>query len=172
MNKVSFLALSGAAAGVSVYYFFKPKKGEPAKVEVKKVEFKNLEVEKKAEDAASSLTVVNWDKNWDHRPAFENCKAVRHIILVRHGQYNLKGSTDVEKTLTAIGREQAKLTGQRIAKLELPISDVVFSTMTRAQETGNIIISQLPNEKPLRIVNDSLIREGEPIQEGKKLNHL
>jgi hypothetical protein len=30
----------------------------------------------------------------------------RHIILIRHGQYNLNGNGDKEKYLTELGREQ------------------------------------------------------------------
>lgn len=30
-------------------------------------------------------------------------KAFRHIILIRHGQYNLLGKTDKERTLTPLG---------------------------------------------------------------------
>ena len=38
-------------------------------------------------------------------------KATRHLILIRHGQYNLKGKTDPERYLSDLGREQAVLTG-------------------------------------------------------------
>lgn len=31
-------------------------------------------------------------------------KAVRHIILIRHGQYNLDGKNDKERVLTALGK--------------------------------------------------------------------
>lgn len=31
-------------------------------------------------------------------------KAYRHIILIRHGQYNLSGRNDQERVLTALGR--------------------------------------------------------------------
>lgn len=30
-------------------------------------------------------------------------KASRHIIMIRHGQYNLAGVTDVERKLTVLG---------------------------------------------------------------------
>ena len=33
------------------------------------------------------------------------------MILIRHGQYNLKGKTDPERYLSDLGREQAVLTG-------------------------------------------------------------
>ena len=32
--------------------------------------------------------------------------ASRHLILIRHGQYNLAGSTDSDRYLTDLGREQ------------------------------------------------------------------
>lgn len=31
-------------------------------------------------------------------------KAYRHIILIRHGQYNLSGKNDEERVLTALGK--------------------------------------------------------------------
>jgi serine/threonine-protein phosphatase PGAM5 len=72
-----------------------------------------------------------WDKNWDHRdpksmlkpikddapPDAQNLynealemkkpKATRHLILIRHGQYNMEGNTDAERYLTELGRKQA-----------------------------------------------------------------
>lgn len=138
---------------------------------------------------------VEWDFNWDHRactslvkplskdasPEKENAhnekldkmrsKAVRHIILVRHGQYNLNGASDKERVLTELGRTQAKLSGQRLAELKIPIDDVVISTMTRAQETGKIILEQLPHRDQLAIQNDSLIEEGAPIPPEPKVGH-
>lgn len=33
----------------------------------------------------------------------KTAKAVRHIILIRHGQYNTKGKTDSDRTLTTLG---------------------------------------------------------------------
>jgi hypothetical protein len=158
--------------GASLYYFFKD---EPEPVEkrsqVKPVVENSIEKLPEIPQIESS-SLANWDDNWDWRKtngAVKHPKAVRHLILVRHGQYNLKGSTDTERVLTELGRKQAELTGKRLAHLELPISDVVLSTMTRAQETGNIILDQLNQQKSLKIVNDSLIQEGEPIQEGKTL---
>lgn len=46
-------------------------------------------------------------------------KSVRHIILIRHGQYNLNGDTDAERYLTDIGRKQARLTGERLKALRI-----------------------------------------------------
>lgn len=30
-------------------------------------------------------------------------KATRHLVLIRHGQYNLSGATDLQRYLTEIG---------------------------------------------------------------------
>lgn len=139
---------------------------------------------------------VEWDSNWDHRantsvvkplpndiasPEKENAqnekleknrsKAIRHIIMVRHGQYNLNGTTDPERILTELGRQQAKFTGQRLAELKIPIDDVVISTMTRAQETGKIILEQLSQRDMFLIENDSLLEEGAPIPPEPKVGH-
>ena len=34
------------------------------------------------------------------------CFIFRHIILIRHGQYNLDGKTDDQRYLTELGKEQ------------------------------------------------------------------
>lgn len=129
---------------------------------------------------------VEWDSNWDQRAStslvksssqdakgekVEKSRATRHIIMIRHGQYNLKGSVDSERILTELGRTQAKLTGQRLAELKLPIDDVVISTMARAQETGKIILDQLPIKAKIEVQNDSLIEEGAPIPPEPKVGH-
>jgi serine/threonine-protein phosphatase PGAM5 len=134
---------------------------------------------------------TEWDNNWDHRAATslvkplpsgssadkkiahdeklekQTSKQIRHIILVRHGQYNLNGTTDKERILTDLGREQAKLTGKRLADLKIPIDDAVVSTMTRAQETGNLILEQIPHRDLIKVENEPLIEEGAPIEPGK-----
>lgn len=130
---------------------------------------------------------VEWDPNWDHRANTSlsksssnqegeksdktRSKSTRHIILIRHGQYNLKGSVDSERILTELGRQQAKLTGQRLADLKIPIDTVVISTMTRAQETGKLILDQLPIKESVEVRHDSLIEEGAPIPPEPKVGH-
>lgn len=88
--------------------------------------------------------------------------ATRHLILVRHGQYNLKGKSDEERFLTSLGREQAKLTGLRLKELGLPYTRLVQSTMTRATETAQIISQELP--KDLEVTSCNFLREGAPIR--------
>lgn len=145
--------------------------------------------------SSSYLKFTSKDPNWDHRastsvlkplpkdvsPEKENkyneklekhrSKAVRHIILVRHGQYNLSGATDPDRILTELGRSQAKLTGQRLAELKIPIDDFVISTMTRAQETGKIMLEQLPKSEIMSIQHDKLLEEGAPIPPEPKVGH-
>lgn len=139
-------------------------------------------------------TVFNataWDYNWDQRDLATTTStskivkrsaeltdkdikdrkpsAIRHLILIRHGQYNLDGANDGERYLTEIGRVQAKITGERLKQLQIPFSDVVISTMTRAQETGKIILEQLPSSKTLAIAHEPLIEEGAPIAPEPKM---
>lgn len=136
---------------------------------------------------------VKWEKNWDHRepesivkpkkndkPEEENryneqiekakkSKAVRHLFLIRHGQYNIEGVTDKERTLTDLGRTQADLTGQRLACLDIKWDLLVRSTMTRAQETAAIIAKHL--DKNLEIKDCQLIEEGAPIPPEPPVGH-
>ncbi|KAI4504686.1 hypothetical protein M0802_000236 [Mischocyttarus mexicanus] len=104
---------------------------------------------------------VKWDTNWDKRDpkslvkpvkiiseidenkyneefAAKRSKHIRHLVLIRHGQYNTAGKGDSEKVLT----------------------ELVRSTLTRAQETSKIIEMSLPN---VPTQDDSLLAEGAPI---------
>ncbi|KAB0791257.1 hypothetical protein PPYR_03057 [Photinus pyralis] len=136
---------------------------------------------------------VKWDDNWDHRSPTslvhpklfklsdekgdnqinENKeratpKVNRHIILIRHGQYNMSGETDKERYLTALGRSQAEYTGKRLLALGFPYTSMIKSTMTRAQETGSIISASLDN---LPVSDCNLIREGAPIPPEPPVGH-
>ncbi|CAL4129168.1 unnamed protein product, partial [Meganyctiphanes norvegica] len=87
--------------------------------------------------------------------------ASRHLIFIRHGQYNLEGAADADRYLTLLGRDQAALTGERLKLLSLPYNRVVYSTMTRATETAEIIMSKM--DKVDDIESCALLREGAPI---------
>ncbi|KAJ6634921.1 Serine/threonine-protein phosphatase Pgam5, mitochondrial [Pseudolycoriella hygida] len=136
---------------------------------------------------------AKWDFNWDHRdpksivkPPSKHAtedeinsynekleavkpKAVRHLILIRHGQYNLEGLTDDQRYLTETGRTQANLTGQRLKVLDVKWDKMIRSTMTRAQETGKIISTELAMNLPIE--NCSLIEEGAPIPPQPAVGH-
>lgn len=130
-----------------------------------------------------------WDFNWDKRdpsalangkkkesvtedPSAERengkPKATRNILLIRHSQYNLSGTTDKERFLTPLGREQAELTGQRLAALGLKYDLLIHSSMTRATETANIIGKYLQG---VDLVSCDLLREGAPIEPVPPVTH-
>ncbi|XP_059404622.1 serine/threonine-protein phosphatase PGAM5, mitochondrial-like isoform X2 [Carassius carassius] len=134
-------------------------------------------------------TANGWDNNWDKRnpssmvngkrkesagdtgsPDVENNKpkATRHIFLIRHSQYNLKGDGDKERILTPLGREQAEYTGQRLAVLGLKYDVLIHSSMTRATETAHIISKYLPG---VELVSCDLLREGAPIEPVPPVTH-
>ncbi|XP_071338234.1 serine/threonine-protein phosphatase PGAM5, mitochondrial isoform X2 [Trachinotus anak] len=132
-----------------------------------------------------------WDFNWDKRdpsaltngkkkesatedPSSEQDngkpKATRNILLIRHSQYNLGGNSDKERILTPLGREQAELTGQRLAALGLKYDVLIHSSMARATETANIISKHLPGPG-VELVSCDLLREGAPIEPVPPVTH-
>lgn len=52
--------------------------------------------------------------------------------------------------------------GLRLQQLDLPYTHFIKSTMTRAQETGNIILQYLNGKSIPGMVDCSLLREGAP----------
>ncbi|XP_058230667.1 serine/threonine-protein phosphatase PGAM5, mitochondrial isoform X2 [Hemibagrus wyckioides] len=137
----------------------------------------------------SANNTNHWDYNWDKREPssmsssrrrgsvgeengveVENNKptATRHIFLIRHSQYNLSGGSDSDRTLTPLGREQAELTGQRLASLGLKYHILVHSSMARATETAQIISTHLPG---VEMVSCDLLREGAPIEPVPPVTH-
>ncbi|XP_059192621.1 serine/threonine-protein phosphatase PGAM5, mitochondrial isoform X2 [Centropristis striata] len=132
-----------------------------------------------------------WDFNWDKRdpsaltngkkkenvtedPSSEQDngkpKATRNILLIRHSQYNLSGITDKERILTPLGREQAELTGKRLAALGLKYDVLIHSSMARATETANIISKHLAG-LGVELVSCDLLREGAPIEPVPPVTH-
>ncbi|XP_003501779.1 serine/threonine-protein phosphatase PGAM5, mitochondrial isoform X1 [Cricetulus griseus] len=132
-----------------------------------------------------------WDSNWDRREPLSlinlkkrnvesgeeelasrldhyKAKATRHIFLIRHSQYHVDGSLEKDRTLTPLGREQAELTGLRLASLGLKFNKIVHSSMTRAVETTDIISKHLPG---VCRVSTDLLREGAPIEPDPPVSH-
>ena len=79
-----------------------------------------------------------WDRNWDFRTVepkekekIQKLNAVvkpppkitRHVILIRHGQYDESSRLDEERILTELGRKQAKSTGVRLRKILEHVDD-------------------------------------------------
>jgi serine/threonine-protein phosphatase PGAM5 len=131
-----------------------------------------------------------WDYNWDHRSVgrklpstaapLSNTKT-RHILLIRHGQYEQGFPDDHQQILTPLGRKQAEYTGQRLAKLMLPtvpsstdkdsfvpvvhcrIKAIHVSGMARAKETARIIASHLGENGRMIVTDpDPLLNEALP----------
>ena len=77
-------------------------------------------------------------------------KGIRTIILVRHGVYDENDPRDAEvgKALLPEGREQARITGARLAAWPARVDVVHASPMTRARETAEIIAGSLPGRSP------------------------
>jgi serine/threonine-protein phosphatase PGAM5 len=128
-----------------------------------------------------------WDDNWDGRmpPSTGDNKAAdrermrqirktgvtRHVILIRHGQYDETYKEDEKRTLTELGKKQADLTGKRIAEMIRGAENESFgrpchvkvlrvSDLLRAKETADIIAKHLPGVE--RAEPDALLNEGRP----------
>ncbi|XP_008564429.1 PREDICTED: serine/threonine-protein phosphatase PGAM5, mitochondrial [Galeopterus variegatus] len=119
------------------------------------INLRKRNVESGEEELASKL---------DHCKA----KATRHIFLIRHSQYHMDASLEKDRTLTPLGREQAELTGLRLASLGLKFNKIVHSSMTRAIETTDIISKHLPG---VCRVSTDLLREGAPIEPDPPVSH-
>jgi len=126
-----------------------------------------------------------WDANWDgnkpgstgdKRKDHENNRYIRkngvtrHIILIRHGQYDETHRDDEKRILTPLGREQAELTGKRLAEMiagidkqfgPCGVKTIRVSDMARAKETADIIARELP-DSVLKAEPDPILNEGRP----------
>ncbi|KAL7545382.1 hypothetical protein ACHAWF_008732 [Thalassiosira exigua] len=100
----------------------------------------------------------------------------RHIILIRHGQYDETHKEDSKRLLTPLGRRQAELTGKRLGKLirgvgrefgPCRVKVVRVSDLARAKETADIIydnmdLDDFSGEIVDRAEPDPLLNEGRP----------
>jgi serine/threonine-protein phosphatase PGAM5 len=129
-----------------------------------------------------SLQYPAWDYNWDGRETNTGgMTKTRHIILVRHGQYEMKFPNDKERVLTPLGRLQAEYTGRRLAAMASTndrvcrngdekdtfaspccIKSIRVSDMERAKETAEIIASQIRGGKVQVSSPDPLLNEALP----------
>ncbi|XP_015926991.1 serine/threonine-protein phosphatase PGAM5, mitochondrial [Parasteatoda tepidariorum] len=130
-------------------------------------------------ETSEAKNVWKWNSNWDKREPHCLMKpkkrskqredeklctltatATRHILLIRHGQYDTKAPSDKEMKLTYLGREQAQLVGKRLKDLNISYDKLIRSTLIRAIETSDIIhkfILDVPLE------TSELLEEGCPI---------
>lgn len=80
----------------------------------------------------------------------------RHIILIRHGQYDETYPEDEKRVLTPLGRKQAQLTGKRLREYIRGVNKdfgpckvrvLRVSNLERAKETAGIIYDNLALSK-------------------------
>jgi len=107
-----------------------------------------------------------WDDTWDAPASGAQSGPCRHLLLVRHGQYDEGGEHDDEQGLTELGQRQARLTGRRLAAMSaaatgVRISRLHVSGMRRARETAEAIAQELPPDV-LRTLPDPKLNEGIP----------
>lgn len=107
------------------------------------------------------------DNDQEHR--LKSNGVTRHIILIRHAQYDESYYTFGQ--LTDLGRRQSDLTGKRLAEMlkgvddtfgPCEISAIHVSRETPARETAEIISQHLPNV--IQTEPDYLLDEGFPAQ--------
>jgi serine/threonine-protein phosphatase PGAM5 len=82
----------------------------------------------------------------------------RYIHLIRHGQYHTDKDHPQYGSLTTLGRQQAQCVARRLRDHKLQI--IHISTMTRAQETGEILRKSFLQVKSR---NCGLLVEGIPV---------
>jgi len=133
---------------------------------------------KREENSNKLRASTQWDDNWDRRApptdaanySTDSAKATanRHLILVRHGQYDhrydLAHKPDELRVLTPLGHQQAVITGKRLKELLVTANHsynaVIHSSLKRAVETTNDIISSLEVVPP--VSSCDLLIEGLP----------
>ena len=133
---------------------------------------------KKNRLACSDKPITQWDNNWDMRaPASapdatdstdgekpKKATANRHLILIRHGQYDMSQKQDELRVLTELGHQQAAVTGKRLNELQTATKKrfnlIIHSTMKRAIQTNDDIIEAL--DVVPQVKSCDLLREGSP----------
>jgi len=93
-------------------------------------------------------------------PKSEPGKGIHFLYLVRHGSFDHHSGDDDRsaKGLNALGHEQARLVGQRLAELPVDFDRLICSEYLRAVETADVMGGIL-DMTPIR---DSLLNECTP----------
>lgn len=97
-------------------------------------------------------------------------QGLHFIYMVRHGWYNADDPRDerIGKGLDSLGRQQARLTGERLAALPIHVDRLVSSTFTRAAQTADDIGAILHTP----VVRDSDLCECQPISARDDYNRM
>jgi len=86
-------------------------------------------------------------------------RAVRHVYLIRHGQYQTRTKFENQRQLTELGNEQADWAGRTLVESKIPFTRFVQSGLIRAIQTATIINKYLKFDK---IEQDVDLNEGFP----------
>ncbi|KAL9188276.1 hypothetical protein ACHAXT_006654 [Thalassiosira profunda] len=104
----------------------------------------------------------------------------RHVIMIRHGQYDESSKEDAKRLLTPLGRKQAELTGKRLGKLIRGVNEefgpcrvkvVRVSDLARAKETADLIYDNMD----LGDFDGEMVEKAEPdpdLNEGRPCHHI
>jgi len=144
----------------------------------------HLPIESSA-DAIANADALNAEAKIEYEPT----NTTRHIILIRHGQYDESSREDEKRILTPLGRTQARLTGERLSRMiqakidekagpieggsggeeekegeadntRIIIKAIRVSNMARAKETAELIRTAL--NLNLDLIVDADLNEGRP----------
>ena len=105
-----------------------------------------------------------WNYKWDHRTINSPNNSIRKFTLIRHGQY-VHDADPLKKVLTDLGKEQARITGQKLKSMGIKYDQIICSEMVRAKQTANIITNELFSDKngdKISIKYDGNLNEGCP----------
>jgi hypothetical protein len=161
---------------------------QPSTKQIHQQQQKQLYQEPKRQVFVPKVNYPGWDYDWDRksRPELDSLEDLstaegykaakfsgktRHIILIRHGQYDETHTEDENRHLTELGKRQAHQTGLRLATMAqcgtihpdftgpCRIKAIHVSDMVRAKETAAIIASHLPGvplTDPDPLLNEAL----------------
>ena len=109
-----------------------------------------------------------WDAATANGKAAKKKGGARHVLLIRHSQYDLDGKDDAHRTLTELGLRQAARMGERLASIDsstegyysaFSLTTLQSSELTRAIQTADVLSKALPSAVRS---SDATLNEGRP----------
>jgi broad specificity phosphatase PhoE len=95
-------------------------------------------------------------------------RVAKHLLLIRHGQYDTNGKHDDSRTLTPMGEQQAIALAQRLRLIDaategyykhFKLNQILTSKLARAVQTADSIVDALPD---VSVRRDADLNEGRP----------
>ncbi|CAF2973526.1 unnamed protein product [Rotaria sp. Silwood2] len=100
-----------------------------------------------------------WNDSWDG--IRHESQWLRHLYLIRHGQYFDHAINEKDKKLTSLGKEQLEYTGERLKQMNIKFDRLIHSGMVRAFESASIINQQFDHQ--FELIEDQNLAEGLPV---------